>query len=227
MSAGTRSAGRTAASLGLAVALLASCAPAEEQAGQPMGGGERWSYHDWPTGPYRVVADWPKPLPDTRHSHEGWTWGSFGGVYAETPDRVWIAMRGELPLQPGMQPWQAYGAVPGGQNAQPNSDGISATCQPANTRGWERRFEHSIFIVNREGTLVDEWPHLDAMFGAQRCGRGPHQIKMSPYDRSAFRSTSIPSVASSRSSAGKPRRNATRPPTPSRSRKATSTPVRS
>src|SRR5687768_17934851 len=42
---------------------------------------ERWSHQDWPTGHYRVVEGWPKPLPDTRHSHDGWTWGSFGGVY--------------------------------------------------------------------------------------------------------------------------------------------------
>jgi DNA-binding beta-propeller fold protein YncE len=167
----------------LATAVLASCQPAGDSAAVPMASGERWSYHDWPTGPYRVVEDWPKPLPDDRHSHEGWTWGSFGGVYAETPDRVWIAMRGELPLQPGMEPWQAYGAVPGGPNAQPNSDGISATCQPATPRGWERRFEHSIFIVDGEGYMIDEWPHLDPMFAAQRCGRGPHQIKMSPYDQ--------------------------------------------
>jgi hypothetical protein len=173
---------RVPVSLGMAVALLASCSPAENRANEPMSG-ERWSYHDWPTGPYRVVEDWPKPLPDDRHSHEGWTWGSFGGVYAETPDRVWIAMRGELPLQPGMEPWQAYGAVPGGPNAQPNSDGMGATCQPATPRGWERRFEHSIFIVDREGYMIDEWPHLDPMFAAQRCGRGPHQIKISPYDQ--------------------------------------------
>ena len=45
----------------------------------------RWSHQDWPTGHYRVVENWPKPLPDTRHSHDGWTWGSFGGVYAENP----------------------------------------------------------------------------------------------------------------------------------------------
>jgi DNA-binding beta-propeller fold protein YncE len=168
----------------LVAAGLASCTPAGDSAAAPMAGGEPWSYHDWPTGPYRVVPDWPKPLPDDRHSHEGWTWGSFGGVYAESPDRVWIAMRGELPIQPGMEPWQAYGAVPGGPNATPNSDGVSATCQTTtNLRGWERRFEHSIFIVNREGEMIDEWPHLDAMFSAQRCGRGPHQIKMSPYDQ--------------------------------------------
>ena len=64
----------------------------------------RWSYHDWPTGHYRVNESWPKPLPDTRHSHDGWTWGSFGGVYAESPDRIWLAMRGELPLPEGRRP---------------------------------------------------------------------------------------------------------------------------
>ncbi|MBM4183573.1 MAG: hypothetical protein FJ207_05025 [Gemmatimonadetes bacterium] len=174
---------RTLALLVAAVGMTACPPAADEDGAGPGAGGEIWSYQDWPTGPYQVVPDWPKPLPDTRHSHEGWTWGSFGGVYAETPDRVWIAMRGELPLQPGMQPWQAYGAVAGGPNAQPNSDGISATCEPAPLRGWERRFEHSIFIVDREGYLVDEWPHLDSLFSAQRCGRGPHQIKMSPYDQ--------------------------------------------
>ena len=184
MSGRSPAARRLSASLGLVLALLASCAPAGDQTGQPAGDGERWSYHDWPTGPYRVVEDWPKPLPDDRHSHDGWTWGSFGGVYAETPDRVWIAMRGELPLQPGMEPWQAYGATNVVGNAPPTTDGLTATCQPTqNRRGYERRFEHSIFIVDSEGYMIDEWPHLDPMFAAQPCGRGPHQIKMSPYDQ--------------------------------------------
>ena len=71
----------------------------------------RNSHQDWPTGDYRVVEGWPKPLPDTRHSHAGWTWGSFGGVYAENPDRIWIAMRGELPLPQGAAPWTPYVAL--------------------------------------------------------------------------------------------------------------------
>ncbi|MSR16068.1 MAG: hypothetical protein EXR86_16265, partial [Gammaproteobacteria bacterium] len=33
----------------------------------------RQSMQDWPTGPYQVMENWPQPLPDTRHSHEGWT----------------------------------------------------------------------------------------------------------------------------------------------------------
>ena len=93
--------------LAVAACLLAgasACNRAEPEKAAAASAPERWSYQDWPTGPYRVVENWPKPLPDTRHSHEGWTWGSFGGVYAESPDRVWIAMRGELPL-----PKDAYG----------------------------------------------------------------------------------------------------------------------
>src|SRR3977135_2856693 len=57
-------------------------------------------------GPYEVVKDWPQPLPDGPDGikHEGWTWGSTGAVYAETPDRIWIAMRGALSLAAGATP---------------------------------------------------------------------------------------------------------------------------
>jgi hypothetical protein len=164
---------------------LASCGDMESRAGEIQTTQDgRWSYHDWPTGPYRVVEDWPKPLPDDLHSHEGWTWGSFGGVYAESPDRIWIAMRGELPLPEGLAPWTPYGATDVVGNATGNADGVTATCQPTqNLRGWERRFEHSIFVVDGDGNLIDHWPHLEELFDdPERCGRGPHQIKISPYD---------------------------------------------
>jgi hypothetical protein len=144
---------------------------------------ERWSHQDWPTGPYRVVEGWPKPLPDTRHSHDGWTWGSFGGVYAESPDRIWIAMRGELPLPEGAKPWTPYAALtPTRGNSTGNGDGLTATCGPEAKRGWERRYEHSIFVVDGQGNLIQEWPDLDKLFAQNTCGRGPHQIKISPYD---------------------------------------------
>ena len=40
-------------------------------------------------GPYEPVANWPLPLPDGPDGvkHDGWTWGSVGAVFAETPDR--------------------------------------------------------------------------------------------------------------------------------------------
>ena len=48
-------------------------------------------------GPYEVVENWPQPIPGT----EGYTWGSTGGVFAETPDRIWIGQRGMLALPAG------------------------------------------------------------------------------------------------------------------------------
>ncbi len=163
-----------------AAAPVATAAPAEPAPATPA---ERNSFQDWPTGSYRIVENWPKPLPDTRHSHDGWTWGSFGGVYAESPDRIWVAMRGELPLPEGAAPWTPYAALnPTRGNANSNTDGLSATCEEAPLRGWERRWEHSIYILDRDGNLIDEWPHLEQMFSQLPCGRGPHQIKISPYD---------------------------------------------
>ena len=35
---------------------------------------------------------------------------------------------------------------------------------------------------DRDGKLVGEWPHLEKMFAQDPCGRGPHKIKMNPYD---------------------------------------------
>jgi hypothetical protein len=37
-------------------------------------------------GDYEPMDPWPKPLPDTDLSHDGWTWGSGAGVGAESPD---------------------------------------------------------------------------------------------------------------------------------------------
>ena len=48
------------------------------------------------TGPYEVVADWPKPLANLP-GHQNWTWGSVQGVFAESPNRVYMVQRGELP----------------------------------------------------------------------------------------------------------------------------------
>ena len=181
MSVRNRSLRLMAMALALPVVGFAGCAPAADSDAD-RAGVDRWSHQDWPTGHYRVVEDWPKPLPDDRHSHDGWTWGSMGGVFAETPDRIWLAMRGELPLPDGAEPWTAYGATNLVGNATGNTDGLSATCRPTGSRGWERRFEHSIIVLDGEGNMVDEWPQLDELFGQLPCGRGPHQIKISPYD---------------------------------------------
>ena len=48
-------------------------------------------------GPYRVDPNWPKPLATLFPEEKGWTWGAVQGVFAQNPDRIFVAMRGELP----------------------------------------------------------------------------------------------------------------------------------
>src|SRR6266705_5664200 len=139
----------------------AATAPA---AAQEKGGQEE-------TGPYEVVADWPKPLPDEADGvkHAGWTWGSVGAVFAETPDRIWIAQRGELPLPPGAKPWTPYGMLNPARTSTGNDDGLGPTCEPAEKRGWQRRYHHVIFVVDHNGKMVQSWPQYDKLF-EMTCG---------------------------------------------------------
>ena len=92
---------RAVASVTVFVIALVSLVPAATV--QDKGGQEEF-------GPYEIVPNWPQPLPDGQDGikHDGWTWGSVGAVYAETPDRIWIAQRGELPLPEKAKPWTPY-----------------------------------------------------------------------------------------------------------------------
>ena len=62
------------------------------------------------TGPYDVVRDWPKPMSQLP-SHENWGWGAVEGVFAESPNRVLIVQRGELPVvkRPPQTPVPQFG----------------------------------------------------------------------------------------------------------------------
>src|SRR5262249_29347292 len=92
------------------------------------------------TGPYEVVTGWPKPL-----GHPGWTWGSQGGVFAETPNRIWIANRGELPAP---------------EKADAYASGYVGT---AATTG-KPRMENCILVVDGEGNLLENWTQHDKLF---------------------------------------------------------------
>src|SRR5260370_20835488 len=48
------------------------------------------------TGPYEVVKGWPKDI-STLPGNEKWTYGAGQGVFAESPNRVYMLFRGELP----------------------------------------------------------------------------------------------------------------------------------
>src|SRR3984893_1164001 len=48
------------------------------------------------SGPYEVQQGWPKDL-STLPGHENWTYGGARGVFAESPNRVFLLGGGELP----------------------------------------------------------------------------------------------------------------------------------
>ena len=48
------------------------------------------------TGPYEVVKGWPKDI-STLPGNEKWTYGAGQGVFAESPNRIFMLFRGELP----------------------------------------------------------------------------------------------------------------------------------
>ena len=50
-------------------------------------------------GAYDVVKGWPKDL-STRPDHKGWTFGAGQSVFAESPNRIFVLQRGELPAVP-------------------------------------------------------------------------------------------------------------------------------
>jgi DNA-binding beta-propeller fold protein YncE len=120
---------------------------------QEKGGDDR-------TGPYDVVAKWPQPLALAK---PGQIWGSTGGIFAETPNRIFIANRGEIKL-PEKLPNNFTGAF--------GSTGLQATSQVPDMR-------NCIVVVDADGKVTESWTQWDQLF---QDGRGPHQVLISPYD---------------------------------------------
>src|SRR5260370_7572536 len=135
----------------LGVMILGPCAGSGAAIAQEKGG-------EGETGTYEVVEGRPHTA-----GHPGWTWGSQGGVFAETPNRVIILQRGELPV-PEKAP-EGY------------TGGYGAFGQPA-TQG-KPRLENCILIVDADGKLIESWTQWDKLFAG---GSGPHKVRITPYD---------------------------------------------
>ena len=117
------------------------------------------------TGPYNVVPKWPLP---SRLAKPGRIFGSTSGIWAETPNRVYVSVRGEIVLPETVN----------GRKVPPNFTGafgalgMQATSQVPDMR-------NCILILDASGNIVEAWTQWDQLF---QDGRGPHQIVMSPYD---------------------------------------------
>ena len=79
------------------------------------------------TGPYDVVEDWFKPV------HEGFAL-YVDGVFAETPDRIFVASYGEVP-------------IPLSGSPAPSRPGTSLI------------LDHFVIILDASGRIVEEWTH--------------------------------------------------------------------
>jgi hypothetical protein len=118
------------------ITLLAPLALAQEKGGQEE------------FGPYEVVKAWPQPLPGAEN--EGWTWGSVGGIFAESPDRIWIAQRGMLPLPEKAKPGESVGLYMGNANRM----------RP------QTRWANCVIIVDRDGKLIQSWNQHDVLLSS-------------------------------------------------------------
>jgi DNA-binding beta-propeller fold protein YncE len=148
------------------------------------------------TGPYEVVRDWPKPM-TTLPDHDGWSWGSVEGVFAESPNRVLIAQRGELPVvrRPPQTPLPQFGpglsfpvgqvpfrnasqgpvaALPGG--GAPGQLAEDAEKNWHGRMGVDARWEDNIVAVDAQGNITERWTQWDKML------KRPHAIYIGPYD---------------------------------------------
>ncbi len=110
------------------------------------------------TGPYDVVEKWPQPF-----ARPGYIQGSQGGVFAETPNRIFLLNRGELkvPDKPPATFTGAWGSLE----------------QRATIPTPELR--NCLLVVDGSGKLIESWTQHDHLFAG---GRGPHHVKISPYD---------------------------------------------
>lgn len=114
------------------------------------------------SGPYEVDPNWPKktwPAP-------GYIWGSQGGVYPETADRVFLVSRGEIELPKDIK-------------IGPNFPGNWGALNRGGATGEVPVFRNNILVVNRQGNLIESWTQWDSLFEG---GRGPHQIYVQPSD---------------------------------------------
>lgn len=112
--------------------------------------------------PYELQPLWHQPFQE-----RGFAFGGNSGVWAESPDRIIVAQRGETVL-----PYPVPEDFPGFAGAL----GINVLTD-TNRRVWQ----NCLYILNGDGEMVEVWDHLDYLC-ADSDGPGPHRVRISPYD---------------------------------------------
>jgi hypothetical protein len=113
--------------------------------------------------PYEVVRGWHKPF-----SEPGFAFGGNSGVFAESPDRIFVAQRGEFRLP------------------DPLPDGFAGfagsikfnVLSAVDRRVWK----NCLYTLDANGRVKERWTQWDSLCEGSS-GPGPHRLRISPYDR--------------------------------------------
>jgi hypothetical protein len=143
-------------------------------------------------GAYDVVAGWPKDI-STQPGHEKWTWGAAQSVFAESPNRVFLLHRGELPVmasRPAIRLLPEVGpSIQFPINRLPVRDATQSSLPGPGTAGIEpedsvkmwmgkvgvdARWEHTLTIADANGNQLEAWTQWDKLI------TNPHFITINP-----------------------------------------------
>ena len=127
-------------------------ANAPSQPGEKGGTGE--------TGPYEVVPDHFKPV-----FPEGYRWGRVGGIFAESPDRVYIYASGIVKNE----------STPAWGGVLRYFSMVTGGLMPSDLRR-----EFIMTVYDRTGKMIDVWKQVDKYHNG--AGSVPHRVRVSPYD---------------------------------------------
>ena len=113
--------------------------------------------------PYDVVRAWHKPF-----AAPGFAFGGNSGVFAESPDRILVAQRGEFRLPTPLPPEYAGFAGSIKMNVLTLAD--------------RRVWQNCLYTLDRNGVVKERWTQWDQLCEGSS-GPGPHRLRISPYDR--------------------------------------------
>lgn len=112
--------------------------------------------------PYTVVRGWHKPF-----AAPGFAFGGNSGVFAESPDRILVAQRGEFRLPSPVPPEFAGFAGSLKMNVLTLAD--------------RRVWQNCLYALDRNGNVRERWTQWDRLCEGSD-GPGPHRLRISPYD---------------------------------------------
>src|SRR5262245_45939302 len=157
------------------------------------------------TGPYEVVQGWPKDI-STLPGNDKWTYGAGQGVFAESPNRIFMLFRGQLPkmaapraaVLPQLGPsitfpvaglWRdaTTASLPGTGGTDQDTrkwltswegkdDVLGIKGPPYRQLGVDAKWEHCIVVADANGNIIETWTQWDKIL------RRPHSVYISPYD---------------------------------------------